>query len=111
MSMTASSLLLKSVGKLTRPLVTSSQASRIETQTSYIASRTTSIEAQNRKVSKLVEEIHTAWLHNLKVSKGNSTATPGGPRLDSTDALFLIFEEDKSSSFQELCEHARLYPN
>ncbi|KAI7781349.1 hypothetical protein LA080_014783 [Diaporthe eres] len=84
-------------------LVINSQASRIETQTSYIASRTTSIEAQNRKVSKLLEEIHTAWLHDLKVSQGNSTAAPGGPRLDSTDALFSIFEEDKPSSFQELC--------
>lgn len=110
MSITVSSLLLKSVAQLTRPPVTSSQASRIETQTSHIASQTTSIEAQNRKVSKLVEEIHTAWFQNLKVSKGNSTAAPEGSRLDSTDTLFSIFEEDKPSSFQALCENARLYP-
>lgn len=90
--------------------MTSSQASRIEIRTSHIASQTTRIEAQNEKVSKWVEEIYTAWSQSLQVSNGeNNTAAPEGSLPDSTDALFSIFEEDKPSSSQALCDNARLY--
>lgn len=110
MSTTAPALVLNSDAKLTRPPMTSSQASRIESRTSHMASQTARIEAQNEKVSKWVEEIYTGWSQSLQVSSGEkSTAAPEGSWPDSTDALFSIFEEDNPSSSQALCDHARLY--
>lgn len=95
---------------LTNPPMKSSQANRIETRTSHIASQTARIEAQNIQLCKWVEEIYAAWHQSLQVSKEDSIAASDRSRPSSTDSLFSISEDDKPSSSIALCENAGLYP-